>query len=121
MTGSSFFPQQTTRRKAPRGSSNAQQFTLHLAPEVRLTLDREAKACAVSLSAFVQRGALLLAEQTHAERESGLLAVPGRVTDEELDVMTSAARLMGLPLANWIVHTLNAEAGRVIAERKVAA
>ena len=107
MTGSVFFPVPDRVRYRKRAGSDARQFTMTVPPETDVLVRREAKAAGVSVSAYYQRAGLYLAEITRTERESGLLPVPCRISEDELQLCAHAANQAGLSLTQWVGHVLN--------------
>lgn len=110
MTGSRYFVRSPRRAYRPRTPGEKRSYSMSVPAETMEQVEREAEAAQVSLSAFYQRGAVMLAQMTEAERERGLFPISCWGTDEELALWHGAAARAGHSLDNWISRTLYAAA-----------
>lgn len=108
MTGSRFFPTKTRRAYRPRSGDGlrSRPFTMSVNPETDAIIRREAGLLDMAVSAFYQRGGVLLATLTRDERETGLLPMPGRITDAEAERYEDAADAAGMSVEAWIAQVL---------------
>lgn len=118
MTASPFFNRPAPKQYAPRGGEKS-DYTMKLPPDLRLVLSREADACGVSLSLFLQTAGQRFATETYNQREKGLVPIPC-VGEATLDLIQQAANREGRPLSTWIESALLNAAAENSSERAAA-
>lgn len=118
MTASRFFPVPSRKAYRPRtGAGLSRPFTMSVDPATDAAVRREAALLNMAVSAFYQRGGVLLAEMTRDERETGLIPTPGRVTDCEAKQYADAASAVGMTVEAWVAHVLSRAANEVLGPR----
>lgn len=105
---SGLYPVRTVRLNRPRSKpgDKSVQLGATVPASLKVTVLREADAEGVSLSHVVYAALMRQCALSYDAREKGLLPIPGRLSDSEIDLCAVAAQRMGVSVERWIAHAL---------------